>query len=225
MKIAVVGIGKTGSKIRDLLAAEGILYGAYDVEIMEKPEVLKDADASIAFIPGNGAESIIPVLLDSKKPVIWGGTGYTFPEDFNDKLIEMGIPWIYGSNYSLGMQIALDMLKVMGERLSILNNPDISLHEIHHIHKKDAPSGTALTWEKILDRDIDISSERIGDVVGTHQLTVSTATESIYFEHKALDRGIFADGAVWACKQILNNLNNYKGLIPFSELFHKNIKV
>jgi 4-hydroxy-tetrahydrodipicolinate reductase len=225
MKIAVVGIGKTGSKIRDLLAAQGILYGAYDVEIIEKPDVLKDADASISFIPGTGAESIIPILLASKKPVIWGGTGYTFPEDFNDKLIEMGVTWVYGSNYSLGMQIALEMIKVMGEKLNMLTNPEIKLHEIHHIHKKDAPSGTALTWEKLLGRDIDISSERIGDVVGTHQLTVSTATESIYLEHKALDRGIFADGAVYACKLILNDINNYKGLIPFSELIRKNIRV
>lgn len=224
MKIAVIGLGKTGSKIKELLENEGLLFGGFDQEIMENPDVIKDADASIAFVPGAAAESLIPVLLNSKKPVIWGGTGYTFPADFNDKLISLGIPWIYSSNYSLGMHIAMDMIKVLSERLFILNNPEINLHEIHHIQKKDAPSGTALSWEKILNRDIDISSERIGDVVGTHQLTVATDTETIYLEHKALNRTIFAQGAVWAAKQVLKNTNSYKGLIPFSELFSKNIK-
>ena len=225
MKIAVVGIGKTGIKVKELLEREGILYGAFDQEIMENPAALNGANASIVFVPGAAAENLIPILLNSKKPVIWAGTGYTFPEGFNDKLISLGTPWVYGSNYSLGMQIAMDMIKVLSERLSILDNPQISLHEIHHIHKKDAPSGTALTWEELLKRDIDITSERIGDVVGTHQLTVETETETIYLEHKALDRGIFAQGAVWACKQVLKNVNNYKGLIPFSEIYRKNIEV
>lgn len=224
MKIAVVGLGKTGIKIKELLEREGLLFGGFDQEIMEKPDVIINADAVISFVPGAAAESLIPVLLNSKKPVIWGGTGYTFPDDFNDKLISRGIPWIYGSNYSLGMHIAMDMLKILSERLSMLTNPEINLHEIHHIHKKDAPSGTALSWEKILNRDINITSERIGDVVGTHQLTIATESETIYLEHKALDRSIFAYGAVWAAKQILKDPGNYKGLIPFSELIRTNLK-
>lgn len=224
MKIAVIGLGKTGSTIKDLLEKEGSLFGGFDQEIMENPDVIKDADASIVFVPGAAAENLIPVLLNSKKPVIWGGTGYTFPDDFSEKLVSLGIPWVYSSNYSLGMNIVFDMLKVLSDRLSMLNSPEITLHEIHHIHKKDAPSGTALSWEKILNRDIDISSERIGDVVGTHQLTVATETETIYLEHKALNRSIFAPGAVWAAKQVISNSKDYKGLIPFIELIHKNIK-
>lgn len=225
MKIAVVGIGKIGSKIKEFLSNEGILFGAFDKEIMKMHDALNNADASIVFVPGAAAESLIPILLNSKKPVVWGGTGYTLPDDFHEQLVSLGIPWIYASNYSIGMNIAMDMLRTLSERLFMLNSPEIKLHEIHHINKKDAPSGTALTWKEILNHELEITSNRIGDVVGTHRLMVTTDVETICLEHKALDRSIFAQGAIWACKQILKDINNYKGLIPLKELINKNIKV
>ncbi len=223
MKIAVIGLGKTGSKVKELIPKKEF-FGAFDREILENPNLLKGADVAIVFVPGNSAEELIPVLLQNKIKVIWAPTGFEFPKDFNQKLIEENLTWVYGSNFSLGMNIVIKMIKLLGKNLQILNKPEIHLNEIHHIHKKDAPSGTALLWEKTLGKEIEnITSERYGDVVGTHQLTVKTETEIIYLEHQALDRTIFADGTIWAAKNLMKQ-KDLKGLISFEKLIELTLK-
>jgi len=87
MKIAVIGLGKTGSKVKELLPPKD-LFGAFDKELMENPDAIKGADAAIVFVPGSAAENLIPVLIKNKIKVVWAGTGYEFPKDFNQKLID-----------------------------------------------------------------------------------------------------------------------------------------
>jgi 4-hydroxy-tetrahydrodipicolinate reductase len=102
------------------------------------------------------------------------------------------------------MNIVRRCLSVIGQSSSVLKNPTFRIHEIHHKHKQDAPSGTAISWEGWLGREAEITSERKGDVKGIHQLEVKTETESIWLKHEAHDRKIFAEGAVWAAEQLLS---------------------
>jgi 4-hydroxy-tetrahydrodipicolinate reductase len=92
-----------------------------------------------------------------------------------------------------------------------------SIHEIHHTKKQDAPSGTALSMESWMDEKCTITSERTGDVIGFHELKFDTGSEKITLTHEALDRKLFADGAIWAAEYLLKNkipgLNNFQEII------------
>ncbi|HBQ58314.1 MAG TPA: hypothetical protein DD671_01445, partial [Balneolaceae bacterium] len=90
---------------------------------------------------------------------------------------------------------------------------------VHHVHKKDAPSGTALSWKEWLDKEAEVTSAREGDVKGIHELTVKTGTEEITLKHKALDRALFAEGAIWAAKQMVENQDVENGVHAFGQLF------
>jgi len=102
---------------------------------------------------------------------------------------------------------------------AILKDPEFHIHEVHHIHKKDAPSGTALSWKEWLDKEAEVTSAREGDVKGIHELTLKTGTEEITLRHKALDRALFAEGAIWAAKQLVNNSKMEAGIRTFGQLF------
>jgi 4-hydroxy-tetrahydrodipicolinate reductase len=100
------------------------------------------------------------------------------------------------------MNLVYGMIKVLSKTPELFDEYAFKLHEIHHIHKKDQPSGTALSWEKWLGQKIDITSERIGDNPGEHKLTLVTPYEDIALEHKSKDRRIFAQGAIWTARKL-----------------------
>ena len=108
------------------------------------------------------------------------------------------------SNFSLGMNIMRRCLQMVGKGSEMLDQPTFHIHEVHHTNKQDAPSGTAISWKKWLGKEADITSERRGDVKGIHQLKMETTVESIELKHRANDRAVFAEGALWAAKQLLN---------------------
>ncbi|MBI9070724.1 MAG: hypothetical protein JEY94_03960 [Melioribacteraceae bacterium] len=216
MKAAVIGIGKTGSKVVELLD-ESEIFGAYNSRNLPDEKVLSGADIIIVFVPNKNLESLSELLIDSGRPVIWGVTGYEIPEDIKQRINAGSVPWIYSANFSLGMNIIRDVLRVLRGGLDVLSDPKISINEIHHTKKIDAPSGTALVWKNIINNEVEVTSERVGDVVGTHQLKIATDTEEIYLEHKALDRSIFAQGAIWAAKQVTKEGSNLNGLISFED--------
>lgn len=202
-KFAVIGTGKTGSKVVELLDDEQVV-GPFNSTRQPTAKALVKADAGILFVPGAAVEKLIDPLLESGIPAAWGTTGYDWPEGLNDRLKSKGIKWLKASNFSLGMNIVRRCLNVIGQSSSVLSDPSFHIHEIHHVHKQDAPSGTALSWKDWLGREAEITSERKGDIKGIHQLDVHTDTESIQLEHKAHDRKIFAEGAVWAAEQLIS---------------------
>lgn len=203
MKFAVVGTGKTGGKVVEILADEQII-GPFDSSNKPTEAELREADAAILFVPGSAVQELIPPLMDAAIPAAWGTTGYDWPADLDQQLKQKGIKWLRASNFSLGMNIVRRCLGVIGQSSAVLDNPTFHIHEIHHKHKQDAPSGTAISWEKWLGKDAKITSERKGDIKGIHQLEVKTGRESIRIKHEAYDRKIFAEGAVWAAEQLLN---------------------
>ncbi|MFV1884405.1 MAG: dihydrodipicolinate reductase C-terminal domain-containing protein [Balneola sp.] len=222
MKISVIGTGKTGSKVVELLG-DKLLY-AFDENNPPTLEKLKESDALIIFIPGDAVPKIFGLVLESGVPTAWGSTGFNWPSDLNEQVKAYQTKWILATNFSLGMNIIRHTIKKISEGSDLLKDPKFKIHEIHHIHKKDAPSGTALSWKEWLGREAEITSAREGDVNGIHELTLSTAREEITLTHNALDRTIFAEGAIWTAEQLVNNLTLTNGVHTFGELFDQVIK-
>ncbi|MEL7833954.1 dihydrodipicolinate reductase C-terminal domain-containing protein [Fodinibius sp. Rm-B-1B1-1] len=204
MKFAVIGTGKTGGKVVEVLDEDQIV-GPFDSTNKPTIEKLKQADAAILFVPGAAADELIEPLMEAGIPAAWGTTGYEWPSDLDERLKARKLAWLQASNFSLGMNIVRRCLNIIGQSSSVLDHPKFNIHEIHHIHKQDAPSGTAISWEQWLGQDAKITSERKGDIKGIHQLEVKTETESIHLKHQAHDRKIFAQGAVWAAEQLVLN--------------------
>ena len=222
MKISVIGTGKTGGKVVELLG-DNLAY-AFDENTPPTPEKLKESDAVIIFVPGDAVGNIIDMVIESGTPAAWGSTGYSWPEDLDAKIKAQNSKWVLATNFSLGMNIIRQAIKTISAGAGILNEPKFHIHEVHHIHKKDAPSGTALSWKEWLDKEVEVTSAREGDVNGIHELTVRTAHEEITLKHDALDRSIFAEGAIWAAEQLVNNLTLSNGVHTFGELFDQVMK-
>lgn len=217
MKISVIGTGKTGGKVVELLG-DNLAY-AFDETNPPTVEKLKESDAVIIFVPGDAVEEILPMVLESGIPAAWGSTGFDWPEDLEEQVKSMNTKWVLATNFSLGMNIIRNAIQTISAGSQILKNPSFKIHEVHHVHKKDAPSGTALSWKEWLNRDAEITSEREGDVNGIHVLTVNTDNEEITLKHDAKNRALFAEGAIWAAEQLIKNQNLTKGLYTFGQLF------
>ncbi|SMO44643.1 dihydrodipicolinate reductase C-terminal domain-containing protein [Gracilimonas mengyeensis] len=217
MKIAVIGTGKTGGKVVELLGEDRAV--PFDEDNPPTVDKLKKTDAAIIFVPGDAVAEVLPMVLEAEIPAAWGSTGYEWPEDLDEQVKAKNTKWVLASNFSLGMNIIRKSIKAISAGSEILKDPEFHIHEVHHVHKKDAPSGTALSWKEWLDREADVTSAREGDVKGIHELTMKTATEEITLKHKALDRALFAEGAIWAAEQLINNNDIEEGVMAFGQLF------
>lgn len=217
MKISVIGTGKTGSKVVEMLGDN--LATAFDENNLPTVGALKASDAVIIFVPGHAVSNILEVVLESGVPAAWGSTGFEWPEDLDHQVKGKGTKWVLATNFSLGMNIIRKSIEAISIGSAILKDPKFKIHEVHHIHKVDAPSGTALSWKEWLNKEVDVTSAREGDVNGIHELTLRTATEEITLKHDALDRSIFAEGAIWAAEQLVNNQQLSEGVHTFGELF------
>ena len=232
IKLALLGRGKTGSKVVELVDWENKSLGPHRPSIelttfhRENPptfEALKGHDVILSFLPGTPFKELIPLLTEVEKPVVTGSTGFEWPSQLSENLIDRNLTWVHGTNFALGMNLVKEMIEILGRADQLFEEtPNFSIHDIHHTKKVDAPSGTALSWEKWLSQKTDITSERVGDVVGVHELTVKTPFENIKLKHEALDRKVFAHGALWASKKILKG-HWPKGLISFSEVAKKEL--
>ncbi len=218
MKITLIGKGKTGSKILDLVPKEDIVKVYHSTTPIELKD-LDSADAIIVFIPGPAFEKLIPTLLQTKTPIIIGATGFTWKDADLKSIQSNGLKWIHGHNFSLGMGIVRNILGLINKAESLLKYPNYRVHEIHHTNKLDAPSGTALKWQTWINKEnIKITSDRVGDVIGIHELKVDSELENIIIRHEAKDRKLFASGALWAANQVCHNNSINTGLTNFEDL-------
>jgi 4-hydroxy-tetrahydrodipicolinate reductase len=223
MKIALLGKGKTGSKVSEILSDQYITV--FDRQNAPTLEKLLDHDVVISFLPGAPFLELIPLLLESKLPVVTGSTGFEWPTDLDQLLKGQSKTWIWGHNFSLGINLVKSCLEILGKAKEIFPEASFDVHEVHHTKKLDAPSGTAISFQNWLAQDCHITSERTGDVVGLHQLSLKTEFETITLEHNALDRKIFANGAIFAAKSLLNESNIPYGLLNFSTFMEQKLKL
>lgn len=201
MKIALLGKGKTGSMVAELAPKVEI----FDRSHVPTLEALSRNDIIISFLPGEAFKGLIPMLLETKLPVVTGSTGLDWPVDFDLTLKKQNLAWIHATNFSLGVVIMKQLIERLNQVSHLFHEKSFAIHEVHHTKKLDAPSGTALSMKSWLNDECLVTSERTGDVVGLHTLTLETSGEIIRLEHEAKNRRLFAEGAIWAADYMLKH--------------------
>lgn len=220
MKIALLGYGRMGQTIEKIAISRG-----HDVVLkIDKDDNDYDitlADVAIDFSLPSAAFGNITNCLNNNVPVVSGTTGWL---DNYDKAValckEKNGGFIYASNFSLGVNIFFELNKTLAKMMSNLNQYNVTMEEIHHTKKLDAPSGTAITLaEGVIDNNnnyedwkldesdkstsIPIVAKRIEDVPGTHTVNYESEVDSINIEHVAHNRQGFALGAVVAAEWLV----------------------
>ncbi len=220
MNILLIGYGKMGKMIEDI----ALLRNHNIAHVIDKEEDWNNLDANEIDVaidfssPYTVADNIV-ACYNRNIPIVVGTTGwYGRLNEFRDLAIQEQKGLFVASNFSIGMSI----FNKINEQLAILMNAqpsyDVSIEEIHHIHKLDAPSGTAITLAETiidnLDRKtsweldcqdekpnvINVTAQRIGEVSGTHSVTYSSEVDDIIITHQAHNRKGFALGAVLAAE-------------------------
>ena len=220
MKIALLGYGKMGKVIEQIALERGheIVFKANSNTTNID---LSNTDIAIDFSIPKTAAYNITTCLKNHIPVISGTTGWL--ENYDDIINlcnQKKGAFIYSSNFSLGVNVFFELNNYLAKIMSKLKQYNVSLEEIHHTQKLDAPSGTAITLAKGLIENSDksrwviekkpsenellINAKRIKDVPGTHNLTYISNVDSIKIEHIAHNRNGFALGAVIAAEWLLN---------------------
>jgi len=219
MKIALLGYGKMGKTIEQIAIQRGHQI-VLKVDKDDHDYDITKADVAIDFSIPNVAFSNISNCINNQIPVISGTTGWL--EDYNKAVAlckEKQGAFIYASNFSLGVNIFFELNKTLARMMTNLKQYKVSLEEIHHTQKLDAPSGTAISlandiiaehsnykqWklEESIENTINITAKRIDDVPGTHTITYESEVDAITIEHVAHNRQGFALGAVIAAEWIV----------------------
>jgi len=208
MKIAILGNGRMGKRISELAIERGFKIVCNSSS--EKPATtlnLSSADVAIDFSTPTTAFENISHAINSGIPVVSGTTGWLNNlAEIEDLCKAKKGAFLYTSNFSLGMNILFEINKTLA-KLMKNQNYESSLKEIHHTKKLDSPSGTAKTLGKqmdnILANSTPITSERIGDVPGTHIIKYTSTVDEIEIKHTAKNRDGFAIGALIAGKWII----------------------
>lgn len=226
MKMAILGKGKTGSELIELLKINkpNVQLTIFDRSNPPNAQKLKGHDVIISFLPGDAFITIMEMLVETKIPLVCGSTGFEWPRNLNFKLKDQKIRWIYSSNFSLGMNLVQQMIFTLNRAQKVFAEYDFTIHEVHHTKKMDAPSGTALSWKKWLNLPCEITHEREGDVIGFHELTLNTPFESIKVTHNAKSRKIFAEGAIYAANKLATDPTIPYGLNSFQEIISQELK-
>lgn len=217
MKIAIVGYGKMGKIIDGISQNRGHEVVARLKETPTK-ESLNNADVVIEFSKPEAAFHNISVCLENQIPVICGTTGWLDKKPAVEQLaIDNGTAFLYGSNFSLGVNLFFALNENLAKMMSRFNEYSCQLEEIHHIHKKDAPSGTAISlaegiiansgyeaWklDETKDKELGIFAIREDEVPGTHSVFYRSEVDEIEIKHTAYNRNGFALGAVIAAEWI-----------------------
>lgn len=218
MKIALLGYGRMGKEIEKIAVSRG-----HEIVIKKDVDDVIDitlADVAIDFSVPTSAFNNITNCFNNNVPVISGTTGWL--DKHKDAVAiceEKKGAFIYASNFSLGVNIFFELNKQLAKMMNTLEDYDISMEEIHHTKKLDAPSGTAITlaegiientskknWElgeKSSEENIPIVAKRIPDVPGTHSVWYNSDVDTIEIKHTAHNRKGFALGAVFAAEWIL----------------------
>ena len=225
MKIALLGYGKMGKTIEKIALQRG-----HEIILkVDKDDLnynLSKVDVAIDFSVPTAAFNNIKNCIENNIPVISGTTGWLEKYDEIVGLCNQKKgAFIYASNFSLGVNIFFELNNNLAKMMQNLDQYNISLEEIHHIKKLDAPSGTAITlaediikntskqsWtlEKTANKnEIPIVAKRIPDVPGTHTVSYKSNVDSIEIKHTAHSREGFALGAVVAAEWLVNKIGVY----------------
>lgn len=252
MKIALIGYGKMGQLIEKVATERGhSIVCIIDIDNQEDfdSDAFLAADVAIEFTTPQTAYSNIKKCFARDKKVVTGSTGWQKDhwQEISD-LCQYGIHTLFwSSNFSLGVYLFNKLNCQLAKLMNPYSDYEPTIEEIHHVHKLDAPSGTAITLaEDILNNyprkkqwikgdvlradgtiecgkependDLVIKSVREGEVPGTHIITYESKYDNIQITHTAKSRGGFALGAVMAAEYA----NEHSGLLTMDDMFNNN---
>ncbi|HUP12387.1 MAG TPA: 4-hydroxy-tetrahydrodipicolinate reductase [Niastella sp.] len=235
MKIALIGYGKMGQAIEEIALSKGHEI-VLKIDISNAHEFTKEnvsrADVAIEFTGPHSAFSNVMKCLEFGVPVVCGSTGWLekWDEAVNYCKAQHGT-LVYASNYSIGVNLFFELNSFLARLMNKHPEYNVSMEEIHHTQKKDAPSGTAITlaeqvlqhlsakkqWMNEASTDPEklvIISERIDPAPGTHKVKYSSPIDDIEIIHTAHNRKGFAGGAVLAAEFTLGK----KGIFGMKEV-------
>jgi 4-hydroxy-tetrahydrodipicolinate reductase len=235
MKIAILGYGKMGKEIEDIS-----LYRSHTVPVKideynsssVNPQLLKNVDVAIEFSTPESAIPNIRLCLEAGIPVVVGTTGWykDFPQVKKEVEEKKGTLFC-ATNFSVGVNLFFRLNEYLAAMMNKHSDYEVIMEEIHHMHKKDAPSGTAITlaegilkhmtrkknWVEPPDNNpehISIHSIREGEAPGTHTVVYSSQVDEITISHVAHNRKGFANGAVIAAEWIVGK----KGIFTMKDM-------
>ena len=221
MKILIFIIGKGGKVSKSI---ENLLKNEKDIEIIggmnTKEDVdleqFKKADVIIDFSSKDTLDKYLPLAEKFNKKVVIGTTNFEEKDFVKIKNASKNIPIFYSSNYSFAMASIHEMIKILKEEFK---DSFIDIIEKHHILKKDAPSGTAKSLEKVLRNEnfskINIHSIRAANIIGEHIISFTKDDEIVEIKHICNNRDIFAKGAIKAAIFLINKTKNLYSMKDF----------
>ena len=235
LNIALVGYGKMGKAIEESALERGhSILLKIDVDTIADltKENLQRCDVAIEFTGPHSAVGNILTCLDAGIPVVSGSTGWLEQwDEVKNKCEALNGSLVYASNYSVGVNIFFEVNKMLARLMDKHTDYEVSIEEIHHTQKKDAPSGTAITlaeqimenlgrkrqWvnhRNVTSEELTIISERIDPAPGTHKIKYSSPIDDIEIIHTAHNRKGFATGAVMAAEFLAGK----KGIYSMKEV-------
>lgn len=235
MKIGLIGYGKMGKEIEKIAIERGhsipLIIDAHNPGDLTS-ENLTNCDAVIEFTMPESAVRNYMACFEAGVPVVSGTTGWLHrQEEVHRKCRETDGTFFYASNFSVGVNLFFELNRKLA--LLMADHPEyqVRMTEVHHTHKLDAPSGTAITlaeslleilpgkksWKnqaQVAADELPILSERVGEVPGIHTITYESEVDLIEITHSAKNRKGFALGAVLAAEFCLQN----KGILSMKDL-------
>jgi 4-hydroxy-tetrahydrodipicolinate reductase len=225
VRIALVGYGKMGKEVERIALERGMKVTArVDIDTPSLAiDGIKNADVVVHFATPPTVLNHVTELASLRKPVVVGTTGWQKDRGAIENLVKLsGIGLVHSSNFSIGVNLLNRLVREAGILVNRLAEYDVSVHEVHHKDKLDAPSGTALSIASILldtvkrkkellagspegkirPEQLQVSSGRYGTVVGLHRVVFDSAADSLEIVHTAKNRSGFALGALLAAEWV-----------------------
>lgn len=232
LHLAIIGDGKMGLRIKELAPSFGfqtvVVLGAEENMSGEAitAEKFSGVDVAIDFTHPDTVRTHIKKVAQLGIPLVVGTTGWYDESNWVETIAEKyRAKIVYGSNFSLGVQLYIKLINKAGSLFGKSSIYDTSIHEVHHINKMDAPSGTAKTLAKeflkgagkpseslygiqekgsIPKDKLIITSQRTGSVFGDHSIRINSEWDDIELTHRARSRNGFAVGALQAAHWLIN---------------------
>ena len=211
IRVAIAGAGRMGQAIaagiesRDDMEVAGTWRRDDDIDA-----VVGAADVVIDFSLPEGTEIVADAAQRHGKPLVCGVSGLTEAQMARVDAAAQVVPVVYDRNMSLGVAV---LARAVREAAASLGGDfDVEISEVHHVHKKDAPSGTALKLGEAVAEargedgtgSVTFHSERRGEVPGDHEVVMKSATERLTYAHSVTTRQVFADGAIRAARWVVD---------------------
>jgi 4-hydroxy-tetrahydrodipicolinate reductase len=207
-RVLVIGHGRMGQLVAQHAAAHGCEIAAV-VDVGQRIEDISvPVDVAIDFSVADAVVPHLRALAASRTPVVIGVTGWAAQlEDARAIQREANLGVLAAANFSIGLHIFRAAVATAARGFAA-QAYGAWIHEAHHIHKKDAPSGTALVLREAMTtagygRTIDVSSTRAGEIPGTHTVGFDGAADTVTLTHTVRDRAVFAHGALEAAKWLV----------------------